>query len=169
MADGTLPIGIAKRRILVAILGVVISRCGSSTSSSTEKAVAKTEQPPAPVQDDTALLPMANRTSARVVQNHILDKTFLPGGALGEYQAKGKKYELFIIRTDSNQKAAFLLLDLKNALQNPEYIAYMGGYFGTDSGTPVYTFAKLQYLAGVVGLPRDQADLIARQLAARLQ
>jgi hypothetical protein len=44
----------------------------------------------------------------------------------------------------------------------------MGGYFGTDAGKPVYVFAKLKYLAGVVGLPEDLADPVARQLAARL-
>jgi hypothetical protein len=44
----------------------------------------------------------------------------------------------------------------------------MGGYFGTDTNGQVYTFAKSKYLAGVVGLPQDKADPIARQLAARL-
>jgi hypothetical protein len=32
----------------------------------------------------------------------------------------------------------------------------------------LYCFAKGKYLAGVVGLDKDKADPIARQLAARL-
>jgi hypothetical protein len=75
---------------------------------------------------------------------------------------------LFIIETASAQDAAILLLDLKVSLTDPAYIAYMGGYFGTDAGKPVYVFAKLKYLAGVVGLPKNLADPVARQLAARL-
>jgi hypothetical protein len=123
---------------------------------------------PPPVKDDTALLLPLNRTSAKVVLDHLLGKTALPGGTIGEYDADGLKYQLFIIETDSAQDAAILLLDLKATLKDPAYIAYMGGYFGTDAGGPVYVFAKAKYLAGVVGLAEDRADPIARQLAARL-
>ena len=62
-----------------------------------------------------------------------------------------------------------MLVDMKEALKDPEYIGHMGGYFGTDSSSrPVFVFAKLHYLAGVVGLPQAAADPIARVLAARL-
>jgi hypothetical protein len=135
-------------------------------SSAPEK---KAEAPaPPPVKDDTALLLPLNRTSAKVVSNHLLGKTALPGGTIGDYDVDGLKYQLFIIETDSAQDAAILLLDLKATLKDPAYIAYMGGYFGTDSGGQVYVFAKARYLAGVVGLAEDRADPIARQLAARL-
>jgi hypothetical protein len=120
------------------------------------------------VKDNTALLLPANRTGTRVVPDHLLGKAALPGGSLGDYDANGKKYQLFIIETASAQDAAILLLDLKVTLTDPAYIAYMGGYFGMDAGAPVYVFAKAKYLAGVVGLPKDAADPIARQLAARL-
>ena len=135
-------------------------------SSAPEK---KTEVPaPPPVKDDTSLLLPLSRTSAKVVPNHLLGKTVLPGGTIGDYDVDGLKYQLFIIETDSAQDAAILLLDLKVTLKDPAYIAYMGGYFGTDAGGPVYVFAKAKYLAGVVGLSEDRADPIARQLAARL-
>jgi hypothetical protein len=135
-------------------------------SSAPEK---KPEIPaPRPVKDDTALLLPLNRTSAKVVPDHLLGKSALPGGTLGDYDVDGLKYQLFIIETDSAQDAAILLLDLKAALKDPAYIAYMGGYFGTDAGGPVYVFAKAKYLAGVAGLSEDRADPIARQLAARL-
>ena len=144
--------------------------CGSSSppaAKTEETAKPKQEAPPA-VKDNTGLLPVAGRVSATVVPSHLLDIAALPGGTIGDYKVGRKKYQLFIIEADSNQKAAFMDTDLRDALKNPEYIAYMGGYFGEHSGTPIYGFAKLQYLAGVVGLPKDEADPIARQLAARL-
>jgi len=143
--------------------------CGSSSPSAakTEEAARPKDEAP-PVKDNTGLLPAAGRVSATVVPNHLLEIPALPGGTIGDYKVGKKKYQLFIIEADSNQKAAFMDTDLRDALKNPEYIAYMGGYFGEHNGTPVYGFAKLQYLAGVVGLPKDEADPIARQLAARL-
>ena len=134
-----------------------------------EKTQAVAPPPPALVKDDRALLPEQNRTGAEIVPDHLLGKKELPGGTLGEYVAKGKKYEMFIIETSSSQDAAILLLDLKNTLSAAEYIAYMGGYFGSDSGQPVYAFAKLRYMAGIVGLDKDKADPLARQLAVRLR
>ncbi|MGA2713876.1 MAG: hypothetical protein ABSG41_12285 [Bryobacteraceae bacterium] len=136
-------------------------------SSASEKKVAAPPPPP-PVKDDTALLLPLNRTAARIVPDHLLGMTAMPGGTIGDYEEGGKKYQLFIIETASAQDAAILLLDLKVSLTDPAYIAYMGGYFGTDAGKPVYVFAKLKYLAGVVGLPKNLADPVARQLAARL-
>ncbi len=127
--------------------------------------------PPPPVKDDRLFLPAAHQTSAKVVPDHLLGKMALPGGTIGDYDDGGKKYQLFIIETETAQDAAFLLLDFKPLLTNPSYISYMGGYFGPDAtnGTPIWVFAKSKYLAGVVGLARDPADAIARQLAARLR
>jgi hypothetical protein len=149
-------------RGLAAIALVTLVGCGSAPE---KKAAAPA---PPPVKDDTALLLPLNRTSAKVVPDHLLGKSALPGGTIGDYDAAGLKYQLFIIETDSAQDAAILLLDLKATLKDPAYIAYMGGYFGTDAGGSVYVFAKAKYLAGVVGLAEDRADPIARQLAARL-
>ena len=115
------------------------------------------------------MLLQTDLTNARVVPDHLLDIPKLPGGTLGDYQAHGKKYQLFIIETASNQDAALLLLEMKNVLASPEYISYMGGYYGKEAAGPIYAFAKLQYLAGVVGLAQHDADPIARQLAARLR
>lgn len=146
-----------------AMLG--LTGCGSSP----QKAEKQVETPaPPPVKDDTALLLTLNRTSAKVVPNHLLDNSALPGGTLGEYDVNGLKYKLFVVETDSAQDAAILLLDMKATLKDPAYIAYMGGYFGTDANGQVYVFAKGKYLAGVTGLDEDRADPIARQLAVRL-
>jgi len=139
--------------------------CGSSPEPMAKPA------PPvaaAPVPDHTSVLPKQGLTSSRVVPDHILGVAKLPGGSLGEYTVKGKSYQLFIIDAETNQKAAFLLLDLKATLNKPEYIAYMGGYAGSDGNRDIYVFAKTHYLAGVVGLPKAAADPIAIELASHL-
>lgn len=125
--------------------------------------------PPVPVKDDTALLLPLHRTAAQVVPDHVLGIAAMPGGSVGDYDDHGKKYQLFVIETDSPDNAAFLLLDMKAALTDPAYIAYMGGYFGTRDGKGLYVFAKSKFLAGVAGLDKDPADPIARELAARLR
>jgi hypothetical protein len=152
------------RCAVVLAAALALAACGSPT----EEKKAAAPAPVAPVKDDTSLLLPLNRTGARVVPNHLLGKDALPGGTIGDYAEGGTNYQLFIIETPSAQDAAILLLDLKATLKDPAYIAWMGGYFGTDSSGQVYSFAKTKYLAGVVGLPEDKADPIARQLAARL-
>jgi hypothetical protein len=151
---------------LIALVAV-LAGCGSNPPAPKAEA-----PPPAPVKDRSVMMPLDGRVSTKTVPNHILGIAALPGGTLGDYDVKGRKYQLFIIDTETNQQSAFSLLDAKAALQNPEYIAYMGGYFGTmnDAGKqPLYVFSKLHYLAGVVGLSKDDADPIARTLAARLR
>ena len=37
-----------------------------------------------------------------------------------------------------------------------------------DGETPVFVFPKGKFVAGVVGLPHEEADLLAREFAARL-
>lgn len=151
------------RRALLAA-GLWLAGCGAAPAPDKQAAA----PPPAPVKDDTALLPAANRTGARVVPDHVLGIMALPGGSVGDYQDGAKKYQLFVIETESAQDAAILLLDLKKSLTDTTYLAHMGGYFGSSGDTPVFAFAKLKYLAGVTGLPRDAADPIARELAVRL-
>jgi hypothetical protein len=153
----------------VVLLFALALATGTMACTSPPAPAAKTAEAPPKVKDDTALLPLAGRTNAQVVPNHLLGIDALPGGTLGDYVVHGKKYQLFITEADSNQKAAFMDTDLRDALKDPEYIAYMGGYFGQRGGTPIYGFARLQYLAGVVGLPKDEADPIARELASRLR
>lgn len=142
----------------------------SACSSAPEKRVVTTVKQiePPPVADHTSLFPDAGKVSAVVVSNHMLDIQALPGGSLADYSVKGKKFQEFILDADSNQAAAFMMMDVKAQLKDPQYISWMGGYFGMYGDKPVYCFAKLHYVAAVVGLPEDKADPLARTLAAQL-
>ncbi len=101
----------------------------------------------------------------QLVPDHLLGKKFMPGGNLAEYKAG---YRVFLVHAADAQKAAFLLVDWRNALTHPQYLANMGGFFGMDQGTPVYVFSKGPYVAGWLGLPQAEADRLARQFAMRL-
>lgn len=99
---------------------------------------------------------------------HLLGKSFMPGGNVGTYRNGKVEYREFLGKMPDAQAAAFLLLDWKKVLDNPQYLAHMGGYYGTDSGRPVYMFTKGPWVAGVLDLPQEKADALARELAARL-
>ena len=112
--------------------------------------------------------PQTNQVGVALVEDKLLDKDFMPGGNLADYEQKGKKYQLFLVRTGSGEEALGLLLSLRKGLSQAKFVAHMGGYYGMDGKTPMYTFQKGPYLAGVLGLPEVEADLLARQFAARL-
>jgi len=154
--------------LVIFLVGLGLAGCGSSPEPPAAPSTAVKQAPPH-VQDHTVLFPDAGKIDARIVQNHVLDIAALPGGSIANYSVKGKTYQMFIIDTDSNQNAAFMMLDMKAAMaKDPDYLAHIGGYFGTYNGKPLYCFAKLHYLAGVYGLPRDKADPLAIELAAQL-
>ncbi len=155
-------------RLPVLILAAIaLSACGSQPQPAAKTEAAPPPPPSKPI-DDSNKLPQEGLLGARVVPDHILDLPKMPGGTLGDYQRSGKKYQIFIIETPSNQSAALLLLDLKGALNDAEYIPNFGGYFGMNGSRRIFAFAKLQYLTGVADLSKDAADPIARVLAARL-
>jgi hypothetical protein len=132
--------------------------------------VAKKDVAPAvvPVVDHSAVLPQKGLLSSKLVPDHILGVAKLPGGVLGDYSVKGKQYQIFIVDAVTNQKAAFLMMDLKATLKSPEYLAYMGGYAGSDGTRDIYVFAKTHYLAGVVGFKKADANPVAIELAGHL-
>jgi hypothetical protein len=155
------------KRYLLLLVAAALTGC-SSAPEPKKKAEAAPPPPLAVVKDHSAAMPPEGLKGSEVIANHILGRQEMPGGTLGNYEEKAKKYQQFIIDVDDNQKAAFLLLDFKKTLKDPDYIDYMGGYFGNDGTQNVYVFAKLHYLAGVVGLPKADADPIARVLASHL-
>ena len=120
------------------------------------------------VRDQSRMLPLKGLKHSGIVMDHVAGIPKLPGGTVGDYSAGAKTYKIFIVDAETAQQAAFLLLDAKGVLQNPEYLSSFGGYFGQESGRPVFVFAKERYLTGIVGLPQADADPIARTLASRL-
>ena len=153
---------------LVVLLLAGLAGCSSAPEPSATPAPAKAAAAPEPPKDHTSLFPDAGKVSTKLVPDHILDIKALPGGSWAEYDVKGTKYQEFIIDADSAQTAAFMLPDVKAQLANPQYIPWMGGYFGSLGDKEVFCFAKQHYLAGVVGLPENKADPLARTLAAQL-
>ena len=153
--------------IAFALVSIGLAGCGSAT----DPAAAPTPPAePARVLNHTSLFSDKDKVSTSVVPDHMLGMKAMPGGSFAEYETKGQKYQMFIIDTDSTQKAAFMMLDMKAELKkDPEYLPHIGGYFGMYGDQPLYCFSKLHYLAGIVGLPKDKADPLALGLAAQLQ
>jgi len=141
-----------------------LAGCGAAKEDPPKKAPVVQAKP----SDESRRFPTKNQTRMQLVERDLLDKGILPGGNLAEYKHRGKTYQQFLVRAESAEKAALLLFDLKTTLNNPKYLAHMGGYFGTDREQPVYIFAKGVFLAGFIGLAEKEAELLAREFAARL-
>ena len=118
--------------------------------------------------DESRRFPLPNRVDTQVIENHLLGKSFMPGSTLAHYKRGKIEYSMFIAKMPTPQDAAFLLLDWNKALTGAKLAPSFGGYFGQDSGRPVFAFAKGVWVAGVVGLAEKDADLAARTLAAHL-
>lgn len=149
----------------VVVAAIILIGC-SSEKPPTPEASKKVESPkPA---DESQRLPKANLVRAEVVDQHLLGKPFMPGGTLAHYKKAGKEYEMFVTKLPSATDAAILLPDWRKALTGAKLVPSFGGYFGEDSGRPVFVFTKNAWVAGVVGLPEKDADAQARVLAAGL-
>ena len=118
--------------------------------------------------DESRRFPLAGRVDTQVIGDHLLDKSFMPGGTLAHYKKGRTEYRMFIAKLPSPQDAAFRLLDWHKALAGAKLVPSFGGYFGQDSTQPVFVFAKGAWIAGVTGLPEKDADAVARTLAAHL-
>lgn len=123
---------------------------------------------PTPI-DETRRFPVTDQVSIELVNDKLLGKDFLPGGNLAQYKHGSKTYQQFLVHGKSPDDAAVLMFDFKQTLRDAKFIAHMGGYFGFDGDRPVYLFVKKSVLAGIVGLPEKEADVVARQFAARLE
>ena len=92
----------------------------------------------------------------------------MPGGNLAEYEADGKKYQIFFTLRRNADQALFLFTDYKDVLTEPKFIPHLGGYFGSDEDTPTLVLQKNKYVIGIVGLDEQEADTAARVIAAYL-
>jgi hypothetical protein len=119
--------------------------------------------------DRSRVFPREDRTAMELVIDNILGKDFLPGGNLATYEKGGKTYRMFLVVTKDNDAAGFLAMDVKDQLVDAKFVPSFGGYFGLDGDTPWFIFPKTNHLLGVVGLPQDEADAVAREFAARVR
>lgn len=112
--------------------------------------------------------PSAGQVKMQLIPDHLLSKDFMPGGNLADYRTDLGEYQMFLLDAPDVRGAAFMLLDWKTAIPEAKYLPNMGGYYGKDNGKTFYIFAKGAYLAGILGLPEEKADVEARRFAARL-
>ncbi len=118
--------------------------------------------------DDLALLPKEHLIGSSATPAHVLAASLPNGGVQGNYKDAKGAYRLLLVRLPTNDKAAFLLLDVKKLMTDAHYVAHMGGYAGKKDGKPFFVLAKGPFVAAVEGKPEREADMLARVLAARL-
>jgi len=118
--------------------------------------------------DDLSLLPREHLIGSSAVPAHLLAPSLQNGGVQGNYKDAKGSYRLLLVRLPTNDKAAFLLLDLKKLMTDAHYVAHMGGYAGKKDGKPFFVLAKGPFVAAVEGKPEHDADMLARVFAARL-
>lgn len=155
-----------KRLLLTAAASAFLISCGGESKAPAPAPAAQAEAPKP--SDESRRFPKANLVDTRVVDQHLLGKTFMPGGTLARYKKGRLEYEMFAAKLPTPLDAAVILPDWRKALTEAKVEASFGGYSGEDGGRPVFVFVKGQWIAGVAGLPPKEADQQARGLAARL-
>jgi hypothetical protein len=153
------------RALFVPLLVIALTGC-SSEPKPAPAAVEKAAEPkPA---DESRRFPAENLVDTKVVDTHLMGKSFMPGGTLANYKSGKTEYKMFVAKLPSATDAALLLPDWRKALADAKLEPGFGGYFGKDEGVPVFVFPKNAWIAGIAGLPEKEADLKARSLAAKL-
>ena len=160
-----------RMRILLpvaAALAALLAACGPEprpAAPAAEKKAAAVPRPP----DETASLPRTNLVDSAVVEDHLMGKSFMPGGTVGRYRKGKQEYEVFVRKLASPLDAALLLPDWQKALARAKLVPAYGAYYGDDNGRPVFVFGKGPWIAGIAGLPEKDVDPVARVLANGLK
>jgi len=149
------------------VLAIVLTGCSEAPTQKAEAPPKKAPKKHAPPADDRHHLPKANQVDAKIVDDYMLGKEFLPGGSLGTYKKGNTEYQIFLVKSTASDAPLHLLAFMRQ-MTDSKLIPHFGGYFGQDNGKPAFLFSKGAWLAGIVGLPEKEADLIARDVAARL-
>lgn len=165
----------AQRHLSFAILIVAIAFallcCGPTRSESTAPAnpesSAKPVEHPTP-QDLSRYMARENLVSNTVVNDNLLGIEALPGGNLAEYKKGGRNFQQFLMKAPSVALGAVYLSEFKSAMASPKFVAGFGGYYGDIAGKPVFVFVKNEYVTGLIGLSKDEADAEGRLVAARI-
>ena len=156
------------RLLLIAAVSVLLVSCNSAPKQTAADTPKEAPAPPPKPVDDSNKFPKPNLVDTEVTAEDLLGKRFMPGGTIAHYRKGKVEYDMFVARTASPNDAALVLVDWRNALADVKFIASFGGYFGNDTGTPVFVFTKGPWIAGIKGLNQKDADLQARTLAGAL-
>ena len=156
---------IALFAVLAAVLA--IAACGSPEEEITpesKQAAAPAEQ----IRDETHRFHKTGLIEAKVVDNNLGGKDFMPGGNLAEYEQDGKKYQVFFTLRRNNEQAMFLSMDYRDILGDHKFVPHFGGFYGMDGETPTLVFQKQKYVIVVAGLELADADQAGRMIAGYL-
>lgn len=151
---------------MLAAVSTFLTACSPEPKPAATEAPRKAEV--VKLADETRRFPLDNQVDTKVVDKELMGKAFMPGGTLAHYRKGKTEYDMFVAQVPGSGDAALLLPDWSKALTNSTLVPSFGGYFGMDSGRPVFVFAKGTWIAGIAGLPQKEADPLARTLAARL-
>ena len=148
------------------VLAFLLASCGSEPKQANPEPAAQGET--SKPKDETRRFPVTDQVDTKVIGNHLLGKSFMPGGTVAHYKHGKTEYDMFVAEFPTATDAAIAMANWDGALQSPQLVPSFGGYVGTDAGRPLFVFPKDKWVAGIVGLPQKDADLQARTLAARL-
>ena len=152
---------------LIAIAFLLAPACGppeGEPAAAVEKASAPREQ----IRDQTHLFRKEGLVEAKVVDNNLGGKDFMPGGNFAEYEKEGKKYQVFFTLRRNGDRAMLLSMDYRDILEGQQFVPAYGGFYGMDGDTPTLVFQKQKYVVGVTGLKLEDADQAARMIAGYL-
>lgn len=154
-------------RAIAVIALFAAAGCGTSeTGSAPEPESVAT--PAERILDQTHYFRKEGLVEAKVVDDHLAGKDFMPGGNLAEYDRGGKKFQVFFSQRRNADLAMFLFMDYKEVLADQKFVPHFGGYFGMDGETPTFIFPRGRYIVGITGLSLEDADQEGRWIAGYL-
>ncbi len=153
----------------VVLLFSILLACGQAPEAPKPEAAQTAEPAPPPPRDQSYRFPKEGLVSTSIAADHILGKDFLPPGNVAEYSVNGKTYSLFLINETGEERATMSAFDIKGHLTDATFIADFGGYAGTLDGEPWFIFPRKSVVAGIVGLPQEEAHEVGRMFAGQLE
>lgn len=158
----------AARAFAAVVLGALLG-CGPASETGQPTAAPAAAKPRHPQQEDLSrFMPREHRLQAALTEGNLFGKDTLPQATLGDYKKGAQTYQQFLFKAQNTGMAAVYLGHLKDAMTEAKFVAGFGGYFGQVDGKPVFVFVKNEYVSGLVGLSREDADAEGRLVAARI-
>lgn len=151
---------------VIAISLLFAPACGSPEQESA--AVKKASAPAEQIRDQTHWFRKEGLVEAKVVDNNLGGKDFMPGGNLAVYEKDGKQYQVFFTLRRNADLALFLSMEYRDILDGQEFVPAYGGFFGMDGDIPTLVFQKQKYVVAITGLELEDADQAARMIAGYL-